>query len=122
LKKLRKRHVTLGTEGVVDLLRCNLLGIPQGSALTVPPKDDFFLYEDFDEKVYKWGKEWMSPGLTTEKRDAMTKKLSRMGLGENHRWWFYSFCRGNWQESECTEHCDVCEECNDWREWRCKVW
>lgn len=104
----------------MDLLRCNLLGISQGSALTVPPKDGLFLYEDIDEKVYKWGKKWMDPGLTTEERDAMTKKLFRMGLGVNHRWWFYSFCRGNWQESECTEHCDVCEECNDWREWHCK--
>jgi hypothetical protein len=107
---------------VVDLLRCNLLGIPQVSALTVPPKDDLFLYEDFDKKLYKWGKKWMNPGLTTEERDVMTKKLFQMGLGVNHRGWFYSFCRSNWQESHCTEHCGACGKCNDWREWHCKVW
>lgn len=33
--------------------------------------------------------------------------------------WFYSFCRGGWQEGHCTVHCDPCGQCGDWREWHC---
>lgn len=33
---------------------------------------------------------------------------------------FYSFCREEVEQSNCTWHCRVCKECKDWRDWHCK--
>lgn len=32
---------------------------------------------------------------------------------------FYSFCRDEVEQENCTWHCNVCKECMDWREWHC---
>ena len=49
--------------------------------------------------------------------------LFRYGLGVDvtcyRDRYFYSFCRGAWEEKSHTWHCQVCHECNDWREWHC---
>ncbi|PMD31676.1 hypothetical protein L207DRAFT_572483 [Hyaloscypha variabilis F] len=117
LEKSKQSTINFESDVLVDELRCKLLGVPPGRSLTVPPKDDVFNY-DMDEDMGNWAKEWKKPDLTREQRGALTKKLFIAGLGveEYSGMWFYSFCRGNWQEDHCTIHCDVCRECNDWRE------
>ncbi|XP_071150870.1 uncharacterized protein [Mytilus edulis] len=32
---------------------------------------------------------------------------------------FYSFCRSEPQQDNCTWHCDVCKSCEPWRTWHC---
>eukprot|EP01084_Bolivina_argentea_P127741 225894_1 len=34
---------------------------------------------------------------------------------------FYSFCRENTDQENCTWHCDICKECQDWRVWHCET-
>ena len=117
LEKSKQSTINFESDALVGELLCKLLGVPPGRSLTVPPKDDVFNY-DMDEDMGNWAKEWKKPDLTREQRGALTKKLFIAGLGveEYSGMWFYSFCRGNWQEDHCTIHCDVCRECNDWRE------
>ena len=33
--------------------------------------------------------------------------------------YYYSFCREDIEEENCTWHCIKCKECLDWREWHC---
>ena len=33
--------------------------------------------------------------------------------------YFYSFCRHELEQKECTWHCKTCKTCQDWREWHC---
>ncbi len=33
--------------------------------------------------------------------------------------YYYSFCRKDLSEDNCTWHCIKCKQCFDWREWHC---
>ena len=48
-------------------------------------------------------------------RDALS--LDGLESGEGY---FFSFCREELEQSNCTWHCRKCQQCNDWREWHCK--
>lgn len=45
--------------------------------------------------------------------------LSTVGI-QDHVGLFYSFCRNDLEQDNCTWHCKVCKECKDWRDWHCK--
>lgn len=33
---------------------------------------------------------------------------------------YFSFCRDDLEQSDCTWHCRICKGCMDWRDWHCK--
>ena len=33
---------------------------------------------------------------------------------------FYSFCRNDIEQDNCTWHCEICNDCQDWRVWHCE--
>ncbi|XP_063427082.1 uncharacterized protein LOC134710629 [Mytilus trossulus] len=38
---------------------------------------------------------------------------------KSYRTLFYSFCRSEPEQCDCTWHCKVCKQCQDWRSWHC---
>ena len=118
LRGMKKRNqvvIDLASDDVVDALRCQIPGVPLGSSLTVAPKEDVFVYDDYDGELYRWGKECTKSNLTPEQRTNLTRELFRAALGFDGGEWYYSFCRKSWRQDNCTRHCSVCRECMDWR-------
>jgi hypothetical protein len=84
---------------------------------------EFWSYHDDDGS----GKKMVSTSDGTQDIAGMTDlelvklALSYGGLAvANYETYFYSFCRGTMQQSNCTWHCRKCKKCQDWREWHCK--
>ena len=77
----------------------------------------------FDTELKEWAKIWN--GLAgSEKLRAQDKiqALFRHAFTESpdsHSQFWYSFCRGDWVQDDCTWHYRICDKYNDWREWHC---
>ncbi|KAK5688788.1 hypothetical protein LTS10_000766 [Elasticomyces elasticus] len=109
----------------IDQLRSLLMGTPVGDMVSDPQADAF--QEDFsDEYLLEWAAAWKT--MDTRDKPAHVRKLVMFGLFEpcegdglpECRSWFFSGCRGFWEDESCTWHCKVCKECNDWKEWHCR--
>jgi len=83
----------------------------------------FFYYSsysdacEFDNDLGEWAKEWKQ--ISNDKKFNHMQKLFRMLLSNDQCSYYYSFCREDFEQDNCTWHCVKCQECVDWREWHC---
>jgi len=49
----------------------------------------------------------------------LRKLLSEYDCTECSETYFFSFCRDEVEQDNCTWHCVICKSCMDWREWHC---
>jgi hypothetical protein len=84
-------HYLIKNKGRIDIedLRSKLMGVRRGDMTTAPVDEPHI------------------------------QALLRDGLADEEGMRYYSFCRGQWEQGDCTWHCRDCGECNDWREWHC---
>lgn len=114
--------IELPSDDTQDRLLRTLMGIEQEATISSRPTFEPFQADyGFCPELIDWTAKWTNTSLTVDERSALKQELFRFGLGENNEMWFYSFCRGSWQQGDCTTHCPICDECNDWREWHCTV-
>ncbi|KAF2153399.1 hypothetical protein K461DRAFT_312783 [Myriangium duriaei CBS 260.36] len=52
-------------------------------------------------------------------QDLVREAVTETQIGNTMMYWFFSFCRGRWQEDCNTTHCRGCGECVGWRDWHC---
>lgn len=48
------------------------------------------------------------------------KALAKAMLSQGESY-YYSFCRDDLEQGNCTWHCKRCNKCQDWRTWHCKT-
>ncbi|KAM0798499.1 hypothetical protein BDR22DRAFT_375825 [Usnea florida] len=108
----------------IESLRRKMMGL-EGRDGDERPTGEVFHDEGFDHNLLAWKDGWVAGFENEVARNAHIRALFRYGLGTEdndgeHRRFFYSFCRSNWEQSSCTWHCRACGECKDWRDWHCK--
>ncbi|CAF3717969.1 unnamed protein product [Rotaria sp. Silwood1] len=72
---------------------------------------------EFDDDLGEWAKEWKQ--ISNDKKLNHMQKFFRMLLSNVQSSYYYSFCREDFEQDNCTWHCVKCQECVDWREWHC---
>jgi len=80
-----------------------------------------FRYSDVcedDEDVEEWTEKWKTIG--EDEKLAHIQTFFRMFLSNDVTTYYYSFCRKDLEQENCTWHCIKCQTCNDWREWHCE--
>ena len=109
------------SKGAIEIehLRCKLMGVRRDDTISAPVDDAF--EEWGNANLADWKESWINGIAVGDEgiKKAHVQALFRNGLADEFCMWFYSFCRGQWEQANCTWHCRDCGECNDWREWHC---
>ena len=71
----------------------------------------------FDEKFKRWTKKWNT--INKEEELGHIQKFFRMLLSDDTTDYYYSFCRNDVEQDNCTWHCIKCQKCFSWRDWDC---
>ena len=107
----------------IQILRRRMMGL-KGRDVNYIPKGEVFHEDGFDDRLRAWKDRWVAGFQNEVEKTAHVRALFKYGLGtaddgDGYRSFFYSFCRGGWEQDSCTWHCRTCGECKDWREWHC---